>query len=342
MIWEDTEVKAFLQDRGDDFQWNPFSNPNIPIGGEPFFNEPVAASILGVYKSNVGTAKELMRIIQLTPEAIGIFSQLLNDMFHDHHFEPMEQPNRKGRPSKNGADKVKKAEDFHMKHGVSDTRDETGFDVLATGDGYMWHGQPISIGRISEIAFKTFEKFSKFYEGMEVKSNIVTFPSGRTIEIKASEYFDEDSKDVRIQHVASTTMEPLFTHQEVYGFKQAVGTTTVIDEQTFKRVTTNTGNSGLTERIWPVEEIMHFKFMSIDGKVWGFTPAQALLPVFTTLQLIKDNLGHFFDNAGMPNKAYIFKIMFQFLKKFKKIISAIIRSKPYNPWSTAGREKACM
>ena len=53
------------------------------------------------------------------------------------------------------------------------------------------------------------------------------------------------------------------------------------------------------------EEIIHAKFMNFDGKVYGFTPMIASMSVISSLGLIKDNNGFFFQNGGVPDWMFI-------------------------------------
>jgi len=46
-------------------------------------------------------------------------------------------------------------------------------------------------------------------------------------------------------------------------------------------------------------------FMRVDGKVYGYTPTIAIMPEISTLQLIKDYAGTFFQNSGIPDWMFI-------------------------------------
>ena len=298
MIWDDTELKAF-------FSGGYGTNINIkPFGraGRPLYNEPVAAIVPGVYKSNLGTARELMKWSLKSPEALGILQAITNDMLHGYHFKAIDNSSGPGR-KKDSAEKVAKAEDFSKRNMVSLEREQALFDCLITGDGYLWKGKPEKDKRMAEDILR---KTLKNYNGnIEYKSNSFKFPSGR--EIKVSEFFDEDVQEKSLEHVASTTVEPIYTAEKVIGFKQLIGSAELVDSTGTRVLRLQTNPMGLAERFWTEDEIIHFKFLSVDGKVWGYSPTQALLPIISTLQLHKDYMGHFFDNNGIPNKIFIFK-----------------------------------
>ncbi len=301
MIWDNVEVKAFLT--GQIFDSNALINDTGGFGGRPFYNEPVAASVPGVYKSNVGTSKELMKNILRSSEFLGISRAITNDLLHGYHFEPISEKSVRGRP-KDGSEKITKAEVFSKKNMLMKQLEEFYFDMIGTGDGYLWKGKPRPAD--ADI-LKTLQKY-KGFENVEIKTNMVVFPHGT--ELKVSEFYDEDSRDMALLHVAATTMEPVFNINEVIYFKQAVGSATVAagnDPTGNTELGVNVNTSGLIERKWAAKDIIHGKFMSVDGKVWGFSPTQALLPVITTLAMIKDYTGHFFDNNGVLNKLFIFK-----------------------------------
>jgi len=54
------------------------------------------------------------------------------------------------------------------------------------------------------------------------------------------------------------------------------------------------------------QEIIHFKYMDLNGKVYGFCPLKAILPELTMLADIKDAAGNSFTNGGYP--AHIFNL----------------------------------
>lgn len=292
MIWSNTEVKSFFNTGV--VESNAFMENVHRVGGAPYYNEPVAASVPGVYKSNVGTAKVLMKEVLRSPEMLGILNALVGDLLHGFHFEAIEnESSGPGRKKNDAAERVRKAEQFAKKNMIITEFEPAYRDWLITGDAYLWTGIPHKDEiEIQKIIQKTAEKY-----------NIPNFPS----EVKVSEFFDEDFQGKRIEHVASTTMEPLYNERRVYGFKQAIGSATLVDASGTRELDVQTGSSGLIEKQWPSEDIIHAKFMDIDGKVWGYTPTQALLPIISTLAMHKDYMGHFFDNNGVPNKLFMFK-----------------------------------
>jgi len=80
--------------------------------------------------------------------------------------------------------------------------------------------------------------------------------------------------------------------------------------QTFPSSTvraTSQGSSIGNQRRWNPDQIIHYKFMDIDGKVHGFTPLQSCFPLLKVLGAIKDYHGHYFESAILPDIVFNFE-----------------------------------
>jgi len=60
-------------------------------------------------------------------------------------------------------------------------------------------------------------------------------------------------------------------------------------------------NVGQITRVWNVDQIIHGKLMPLDGKTYAFSPLLASMSSITTLGLMKDYNGNFFQNGGVPD-----------------------------------------
>jgi hypothetical protein len=77
------------------------------------------------------------------------------------------------------------------------------------------------------------------------------------------------------------------------------------------------------------EEIIHYRYMTINGQVEGFAPVEALASEILLLTLVKQNLISFMRNGGSPDKVFILpkeiansanhKFLIQQLQKYKMI-----------------------
>lgn len=145
------------------------------------------------------------------------------------------------------------------------------FDWLMLGNGALWKG------KISSEKFKEATDKIQAITGVEFK------------ETDFKNYLpDEDIYQTKLlKHAPWSTMNIDLTSDRtsISGFRQVLGVEKEI-------------------RFQP-EEIIHGKFMDFNGKVYGFSPIQASVNVLTTLSLIKDLNGNFFQNGGVPDWMFI-------------------------------------
>ncbi len=166
--------------------------------------------------------------------------------------------------------KVAPAEKF-----LSENRFKTEFkscllDWLMMGNSALWKGK-ISKGQSKEF----YEKLSNI-EGIEIK------------ETELKEIIDEEANKTKSLKCAPwSTMNIEMNEQKtmVTGYHQIV--------------------AGEKTTQFTPDEIIHGKFMQFDGRVYGFSPMEASINVLTTLSLIKDVNGNFFQNGGVPDWMFI-------------------------------------
>lgn len=144
------------------------------------------------------------------------------------------------------------------------------YDAFVTGDGYLWTGKPTK----KEISAAVKEACKQFnINPLQIKELMV----------KAS--VDEDLKSARsLDYVASSTM------------------TIVHDEFEIKEYVQNI--MAQTARFKP-EDIIHYRFLTLDGRVEGFSPVEALSAEIFLLSFVKNNMLAYQRNGGNPDKVFI-------------------------------------
>ena len=248
--------------------------PNYPYSGVVLHSRPLL-NILQVPSAVVPAQrsvniKNLMSWVKKTPEAMGIVRRISQDIVTKIEFESVDVK-RAGRPSKDYNSKVEdKAKEFSERNMLKQELITAVIDWLITGDAFLW------LGKISESQIK--EIVSKKYKELNIQFKEATF--------KAEDWLDEDYQGINvIQTIASTSVQILPTDTKIESYIQRVGT---------------------QSRTWFPNEVIHAKFMTVDGNVYGFTPMEACSPVIRTLGLIKDYAGTYFENGGVPDFVFNF------------------------------------
>lgn len=233
----------------------------VGSGSRPLVNEVVVPSGRSgyVFNSRKVDPKVLMKAIKNTPECIGLFNAILNDVFTKADFVSVSE--NKKFVSKN----EKRAADFWDGHSLKQEFKAAGVDWLL-GDGYLWKSR-----RDREVVGKVVKEVcDRFgFSSLEFKE----------------EFLDEDVVSGRgLQYVPATTVTIDFDEERVKGYQQVVND---------------------KKRYWKPGEVIHAKFMQLDGSVHGFSPAEAGYNVIRTLGLIKDYAGYWFNNGGVPDNLLV-------------------------------------
>lgn len=79
-----------------------------------------------------------------------------------------------------------------------------------------------------------------------------------------------------------------------------------IKHDTFGNIIKYLQQVGTNKSEFSAAEVMHFKYMNLNGKVYSFCPMKAIISELEVIALIKDNAGNVFDNGGQPS--YIFNL----------------------------------
>jgi len=172
-----------------------------------------------------------------------------------------------------GRNKLLEAKRFWAGNFMDDRLKSIWFDAMVTGDGFGWKGF-ITNDQLKEVTDIYAQKHAS-KSGIDIKQLKDRFY------LKA---IDEDLRTPRVfDYVAASTMLIQNNEKEVQGYRQIVST---------HEVQYNT------------EEIIHFMFQSIDGKVNGTTPVSGLAREMILLWFIKENMISYIRNGGTPNKIF--------------------------------------
>ena len=172
-----------------------------------------------------------------------------------------------------GKQKANRAKKFWKENYMDERLKSIWFDALITGDGYGWLGF-LNNEQIKEVTDQMGTKYAK-QSGVGIKE------MQDRLFLKS---IDEDKREPRMfDYVASSTMIVNYNTTEVTGYTQMVGTDVVK---------------------YSTEEIIHFMFQRLDGKVDGFSPIQSLTMEMDLLWFIKNNMVAYSRNGGLPAKIF--------------------------------------
>ena len=274
--------------------------------GRPFLNEnQLMSAAISTSSTFLTDKRTLMNWIKRTAEAIGILRQIAMDVVTKIEFVPIEESSM-GRPAKNkGKNREKEAIDFTKNTFLKNQLRAAVMEGIALGDAYIWIGSP-SKTEMNKILKENLKKF-----GLDTETKLVD-------EDYTGEHF--------LRYVPSSTMH-IELHESGTKIKSYVQRTTVgFNAETFPSATIRTTNQGSipgATRKWTPEQIIHYKFMDLDGKVHGFTPMQSAFPIIKTLGAIKDYHGHWFESGIMPDNIFNFEEMDANSPEFSKMQQVI-------------------
>ncbi len=212
----------------------------------------------------------LMFWIKRTPECIGVLNRLANDIVTGIYFTAIESLKKPGRPSeKQSQDKIDKANRFAKKENIKAKIKAGVIDWAATGDEYIWKGK-ITDNMIKESALKHYKDY-----GIELK------------EIDTKQFFDEDFSGISSIEIVPSTMAGILHDQT----------------KITKYVQTDGTRPGILREFTP-DEIIHGKFMEMDGRVYGYSPMEASYISIRTIDAIEDYGYNFFRNGAKLDRLW--------------------------------------
>jgi len=205
-----------------------------------------------------------------SPELLAPISVLASDIFGDRP----EWLSVEDKPL--DRNKLLEAKRFWRKNKGKTILKEWFMDAAVTGNGYLWKGKATSDERM--IAVK-----EAFYNvvGLEMKSIDQSFSN--KLMIKAMN--DVDLKKIQtFEVIASSTVTINATPFGVDGYTQWCAG----QEITFKP-----------------EDVIHYRFMKLNGELSGFSPLQSLARELALLYFVKGNMLAYMENGGRPDQLFI-------------------------------------
>ncbi len=260
---------------------------------------PLLNSLFSQNFSSFGTGtssqgfKNFIKWARKSPQLMGILDIIATDMLSDGvEFKPVDKSNSE--------EKAEKAEKFWVANKGSEVTQETIYDLLINGIGYNW------LGKIGDVQLKEFCRESLKNVMPEIKEEEASFKAEKMVhEIKET---TPEQLAKKMRHVAASTVTIEADEHEPKKYIQRVG---------------------INKRIFLPEEMMVFKLMPFDGKVYPFPPMEAIFSEVYLLWLITQNYVSFFENGGKPDNVFILPkelagsknhaYLIETLKKYKKI-----------------------
>ena len=265
------------------------SNSPLPLLNSMFVER---FSLFNPYSAD-NTYKTYIKWARRSPEVIGFISIIATDMLSDR----IDFVTPKGQSGRN---RIMKAERFWRANKGMEVAEETIYDMLLNGIGYNWLGK-LSPGELKEHCRAVAREL---YGALETKE----------LEYKSEQLamnIKIDKKSLlakKLRHIAASTVS---MHSDEYEVKKYI-----------QRVGTNT-------KLFDKDEVITFKLMPLDGKVWPYPPMEAILSQVYLLWLITQNYVSYFENGGHPDKVFILPkelagsknhaYLINTLKKYKKI-----------------------
>ena len=237
--------------------------------------------------------KTFIKWARRSPQLMGFLGIIATDMISDQvDFNPLDKSS--------GRNRVLKAKSFWELNQGMDVTEETIYDMLINGIGYNW------LGKIDETQLKEFCQLAIRETMPELKAEELEFKADHMVKLIRKDSPEKMVKKLR--HVAASTMSIHTNEYEVLKYIQRVGVNT---------------------REFSPDEILVFKLMPFDGKVFPFPPMEAILSEIYLLWLITQNYVSFFENGGKPDNVFILpkelagsknhKYLIDTLTKYKKI-----------------------
>lgn len=260
----------------------------------PMLNSLFIEKFSSINPYNEQGYKTYMTWARKCPQLMGFLGIIASDVLSDKiEFTPIEK-------NASGHNKVLKAQKFWNDNKGIEVAEETIYDLLINGIGYNW------LGTISDVQIKEFCKMSL----NQVMPNLEDKELKEKTEIMFNKIMSDEGEKIarKLRHVAASTMTILTDEYEVKKYIQ---------------------NVGVKYTEFSPEEIITFKLMPLDGKVYPFPPMEALLSEVYLLWLISQNYVSYFENGGKPDAIFILpkeiamsknhQYLINELQKYKKI-----------------------
>jgi len=174
-----------------------------------------------------------------------------------------------------GRNKRLQAEKFWKTNYMNERLKSLWAEALVTGEGFGWKGK-LSKKQIMKTINKTVDELGSGFDiNLKEMKNIMF-----------NKTMDEEDKTTRVfDYVASSTVEVLHNERQITGYKQQT-------------------QSSPHPELFSKEEIIHFKFTDIDGRVNGYSPVEGLATELILIWFIKENMLAYMRNNGVPKKIF--------------------------------------
>ena len=268
---------------------NQGSNP-----GRPMFTSIPTTTFAGSTRARIGSgafnAEYFWSRFENSPELVGTLSIPITDIIGDK--PTWTKPD--GSPL--GRNKRLQAQRFWRDNRGKETIRAFLFDAFLTGDGYLWKASP-TFEQISSAVKEVIKHFEFSMTKMQMK------------ELMTKTSIDEDLKKTKgFDYIPSSGTRIVHDEFEIFGYEQEA--------------------NGIISRFDP-EEVIHYRYLTLNGKVNGFTPIKSLMSEIMLLTLVKTNMTSFLENGGSPDKVFVLpkeiansknhQFMIEELRKYKKI-----------------------
>lgn len=184
------------------------------------------------------------------------------------------------------------AEDFMLRTRLKDKLTSFLMDVFVTGDGYLYIGK-LKETQVKNLIYAVLGKLGLESKSLNTEKIMLNLKSDASLFTEAKE----------VEYIPSSTVTIM---ADEYGHPQ--------------KFVQMVGNNKIE---YDPEEVIHYKCMDIDGKIYGFTPFSSIMIEMDLLANIKGTALHHFLNGGTPNKMYILKNISMNSPQYKRFKRAL-------------------
>jgi len=243
---------------------------DLEVKERPAINSSFIPSSPGTTEPRSYNLDALVYWVKRTPECIGILKRIATDIVTEVEFVAL-QNKKTGRPKKIPDTSAEdKAKNFWRNNQGRNKLVSAVIDWLLTGDAYIWKGK-VSDNQIKELGEKYFSQFDIEFKEIEYKA-----------------FLDEDYNTVSsIEVVPSSMTEISHTEEKILKYVQKSKVNTTKDRE------------------FSTEEIIHAKFMDIDGKIYGYSPMEAGITGIKMINAIQDYSYNYFANGVKLDRAWM-------------------------------------
>lgn len=251
---------------------------NEPLVAYPYLDDNIIIHPFGVRPSV--DFRSLHAYARGSPEVIAVLTAIIDDILSDGWTLVADGEKSSGR------NRIKRAEEFLRKNNAKEAFYSVLFDALITGNGYLYKKPFMTREYVKSQVEALVDKMPWQGKGKIWREQLKTQAYlGVMEEYKA---YDEDLFSVRdFRPVASSTMQANF--DQFGNVKQWI-----------QRV-------GAAYSVFSNEEIMHLRFMFVNGEFYGFTPLISMINELDILNNVKDYARYFFEKGGVPPFIFTFE-----------------------------------